>query len=84
MASVDVYGILRGPLASYTLEVGRGDDPDDWQPVFGPSQKRIDFGHITRIPGRFFAKGSEWTLQLKARSAGGSLQVQRVVVRKDS
>ncbi len=84
VASVDVYGIIRGPVQSYTLDVGRGDKPDkdEWQRVFGPSNKAVDLGHIVRIPGTFFSKGSRWTIRLTVLSTSGETRVQRFLIEK--
>jgi len=82
--SVDIYGIIRGPVQSYTLEVGRGEKPDDdeWQRVFGPSKQTVDLGHIARIPGTFFSKGSQWTIRLTAQSTQGEIRMQQFLANK--
>lgn len=82
--SVDIYGIIRGPVQSYNLEVGRGEKPDDdeWQRVFGPSKQTVNLGHIARIPGTFFSKGSQWTIRLTAQSTKGEIRMQQLLVNK--
>jgi hypothetical protein len=82
--SVDIYGIIRGPVQSYTLEVGRGEKPDkdEWQRVFGPSKQTVNLGHIARIPGTFFSKGSQWTIRLTAKSTKGEIRMQQFLVNK--
>ena len=84
--SVDVYGIIRGPVESYTLDVARGEKPDkdEWQNVLGPSKQAVDLGLIARIPGTFFSKGSQWTIRLTARSTNGETRVQQFLVKKKS
>jgi len=84
--SVDVYGIVRGPVQSCTLEVGRGRNPEknEWQRVFGPSKQTVDSGHIARIPGMFFSDGSQWTIRLTAAGPNGEIRVQQVLVTKES
>ena len=80
--SVDVYGIIRGPEQSYSLEVAQGKDPDadEWQQVLGPSKKHIDLGHIARIPGTYFAKGSKWSIRLVVNGPNETKRVQQVLV----
>ncbi|MGB3221855.1 MAG: S8 family serine peptidase [Desulforhopalus sp.] len=82
--SVDVYGVIRGPVASYSIEVGEGNKPKGWTPAFGPTNRTVDHGHITRIPGSYFRKGSRWSIQLTATAENGQRRIQVVEVRKDS
>ena len=84
VASVDVYGVIRGPVANYEISVGQGKKPSSWTPAFGPSNRVVDHGHIARLPGSYFKKGSSWSLQLIAKSQDGLSRTQKVIVRKDS
>jgi hypothetical protein len=83
--SVDLYGVIRGPVQSYTLDVGRGENPDkdEWQRAFGPSTQRVDMGHIARIPGSSFSRGSQWTIRLSARGANGETRVQQFLIKNE-
>lgn len=81
--SVDVYGVIRGPLAKYTLAVGRGKNPSQWATAFGPSSRTVNHGHIARLDGQHFQKGSRWSLQLEAAALDDQRRVQVVEVEKD-
>ncbi len=84
VASVDVYGVVRGPVANYEISVGQGKKPSSWTAAFGPSKRRVEHSHIARLPGSFFKKGSSWSLRLTATSQDGQQRSQQVVIRKDS
>lgn len=81
VSSVDVYGVIRGPVASYEIGVGQGTSPKEWTPAFGPANRLVQHGHIARLPGNFFKKDSSWSLQLSAKALDGQNRVQQVVVR---
>jgi len=83
VASVDVYGVIRGPVASYAIAVGPGNKPSKWTPAYGPANRTVDHGHIARLSGRYFKKGSRWSLQLAATAQDGQRRIQIVEVRKD-
>ncbi|MDJ0884803.1 MAG: S8 family peptidase [Desulfobacterales bacterium] len=82
IASVDIYGSVRGHLENFIVEVGRGAEPDNWQTVFGPSKYEIDNGFICRIDGKYFQKGSNWSVRIVAVSPDGESRTQQVLVAK--
>ena len=49
VASLDVYGVIRGNLDNYVVELGKGKKPDKWKQVFGPSGEYAEYNHICRI-----------------------------------
>ena len=83
IASVDVYGVVRGPVDNYTLSVGRGENPSQWTTAFGPSSRSVNQGHIARLDGRYFQKGSRWSVKLMATALYGQGRSQVVTVEKD-
>ncbi len=80
ITSVDVYGSVRGNLENFIVEVGRGDDPGKWQTVFGPSRYGVNQGFICRIDGKYFQKGSKWSVRIVAVSPDGESRTQQVLV----
>ena len=80
ITSVDVYGSVRGNLENFIVEVGRGDDPDKWQTVFGPSRYGVNQGFLCRIDGKHFQKGSKWSMRIVAVSPDGESRTQQVLV----
>jgi subtilisin family serine protease len=81
IASLDVYGVVRGDLNSYLVEVGKGKKPSKWQPVFGPSNEPADYSLICRIDGKSL-KSRESTVRITAKSKSGQTRTASFVVRK--
>jgi subtilisin family serine protease len=81
IASLDVYGVVRGDLNSYVVEVGKGKKPGKWQQVFGPSNEPADYGLICRIDGKSL-KSRESTVRITAKSKSGQTRTASFVVRK--
>lgn len=82
IASVDIYGVVRGDLKNYTVEVGRGTKPKKWQKVYGPSASSVDHNLICRIDGQYFAKGSKWKVRVTATGNDGQRTSHEVLVSK--
>jgi subtilisin family serine protease len=82
IGSLDVYGIVRGNLDSYVVELGKGRKPKKWQQVFGPSDKPAEYSHICRIEDKLLRKGREWTVRLVAKSKRGETKTASFLVRK--
>lgn len=66
IASVDVYGVIRGPVDSYAITVGSKKKSEQWAPACGPTNRLVEHGHIARLPGDLFQRGYRWYLQLAA------------------
>jgi subtilisin family serine protease len=81
--SLDLYGIIRGNLDEYTVEIGKGKDPDDWRQVFGPSQAKAEYAHICRIENKILKKGNRWTVRITAKSKAGETRRASMLVRGD-
>jgi subtilisin family serine protease len=82
IASLDVYGIVRGNLDSYVVELGKGREPDKWVQVFGPSQESAEFNHICRIENDLLQKGSDWTVRISAKSKSGQTRTASLWIKK--
>ena len=82
IASLDVYGVIRGNLDSYVVELGKGKKPDKWAQVFGPSNEPTEFKHICRIENELLKKGREWTVRISAKSKSGKTQTASLYVKK--
>ena len=81
IASLDVYGVVRGDLNSYVVEVGKGKKPGKWQQVFGPSNEPADYSLICRIDGKSL-KSRESTVRITAKSKSGQTRTASFLVRK--
>jgi len=82
IASLDVYGIVRGNLDSYVVELGKGKKPDEWKQVFGPSGESAEYNHICRIENELLQKGQEWTVRITAKSKSGKTKTASLYVKK--
>ena len=82
IASVDIYGVVRGDLKNYVVEVGRGTKPKKWQRVYGPATASVDHELICRIDGQYFAKGSTWKVRVIALGNNGQNKSHEVLVSK--
>jgi len=83
IASVDLYGVIRGDLDHYAVSVGRGEKPKKWETVYGPSSSKLEYQLISRIDGRYFAKGSKWTVRLEAVDHNQHVKRVHVLVSKN-
>jgi len=82
IASLDVYGIVRGNLDSYVVELGKGKKPDKWKQACGPSAESAEYNHICRIENELLKKGREWTVRITAQSKSGEIQTASYLVKK--
>jgi len=71
VASVDLYGAVRGNLENYVVEIGEGKKPKKWTAVGGPKSEAVNYGHILRIEGRQLEESSKWTIRIVARDRTG-------------
>jgi|GEM_PF-1015090 len=83
VVSLDLYGIIRGNLDEYKVEIGKGEDPDDWQQVFGPSQAPAEYALICRIENKILQKGEMWTVRITAKSKAGETRLASMLVKGD-
>ena len=81
IVSLDGYGIVRGDLDSYLVEIGKGKKPGKWQKVFGPSNEPADYSLICRIDGKSL-KSRESTVRITAKSKSGQTRTASFLVRK--
>jgi len=84
IASVDLYGVIRGNLDHYMVSMGRGSDPKKWQIVYGPATTPVDFQLISRIDGVHFAKGSQWTVRVDAVDRQQQTKSIKILISKDT
>ena len=82
IASVDIYGVVRGAVKEYIVEVGRGKKPKEWQRAYGPATASVDHDLICRIDGQYFAKGSKWKVRVTAAGNGGQSKTHEILVSK--
>ena len=71
LKSLDIYGIVRGSLDSYSIELGKGRDPSGWKDICESSTAPLDHGLMCSIEGKRLRWGDEWTLRIKAKDGAG-------------
>jgi hypothetical protein len=80
VSEVDVFGIVRGMFTDYRVDLGKGRQPGEWQPVAGAATDPVEYGLICRISGEQLSKGKEWTVRVTATDAQGRPRVAYVPV----
>ncbi len=73
----DLYGVIDGPVKSYTVWVAEKTQSGEEKffPVYGPAAFKVDDGFICRIPGKML-KGKQWSFRITALTEDG--QTKRV------
>ncbi len=81
---VDLYGVVDGPVESYTIAVAEGLDPDEdeYIEVYGPAATRVDNGLLCRIPGEKL-EGRRWTFRLAATLSNGDRKTTTIAFDRD-
>ena len=82
VASLDVYGIVRGDLDSYVVELGKGKKPDSWTQVCGPSGEIVEYDHLCRIEDKMLQRGYHWTVRLTAKNKSGETKIASLYVKE--
>ena len=77
-----MYGIVRGDLDSYVVELGKGKKPDSWTQVCGPSSEIAEYDHICRIQNKMLQKGYHWTVRLTAKNKSGEIKFASLYVKE--
>lgn len=73
--SVDVFGTIRGPLQSYTLEVGKGKRANRFEAVTSASSQNAEQSFLGRIEVKEYLKGSDdWVLRINAKGRDGQMK----------
>ncbi len=80
VASVDLYGVIRGGLAQYSVAIAKGAKPKKWQTVIGPVRAPVDHAHIGRIDGALMRKGAKWSVRVTGVDRSGQSQAVTFVV----
>ena len=61
-----IYGVVRGDVARYTVELARGTKSDKWEKVFESVNPPRKDGFICRIDAKKLANGEEWSVSITA------------------
>ncbi|MFH0940800.1 MAG: S8 family serine peptidase [Candidatus Omnitrophota bacterium] len=64
VTSVDIYGVVRGDKARYTVELAKGTKSDKWEKVFESQTLPGKDGFICRIDAKKLMNGDEWTVRI--------------------
>jgi subtilisin family serine protease len=78
--AVNLYGVVRGAVSEYRLEIGAGESPDRWQPLLGPLTQKVDYGLIGSIGGQHLVRGDTWSVRLTAVDASKRVWIQHIVI----
>ena len=66
VTSVDIYGVVRGEVSRYTVELAKGTKSDKWDKVFESQTTPGKDGFICRIEANKLKNGNEWTVRITA------------------
>lgn len=77
---LDVYGIVRGNVKRYSVALGKGPDPDNWDTVCEGTQPPAEFERLCRIEGKHFKWSEQWTIRISAESRKGDRKEARVYI----
>ncbi len=73
--SVDVYGLVRGNLAGYKVELGKGKKrPSGWKKVLESTDSTGPDGIICHIDGLEVKYGQDWTIRITAQDKAGNIK----------
>jgi len=75
VTSVDLFGIIRGNLDSFVVEVGKGKKPKKWEQVAGLQRRQVEYGFIAKIDGKTLSRGKEWVVRITATDRQGNTKV---------
>ena len=78
--SLDVYGVVRGDLKDYAVEIGKGHEARKFKPVCEPVGQPAAYTRLCRIDAKQFKWSDEWTVQVKAADTAGQEKIARLPV----
>lgn len=69
---MDLYGVISGPVKSYTVYAAKGRKPDkkDFKKVLGPTSREVDNNILCRLSTDTFGKRG-WTFRIDAKLPNG-------------
>jgi len=80
LASVDVYGTVRGDVDYFTLGVGKGARARKFKTVAGPFKTQADHNWIARINEKELKGSNTWIIQLNALDRSGQSKTAESVL----
>lgn len=78
--SIDLYGIVRGNLDYYTIELGKGKNPRKWKTATGPSSTPVEYNLLTRIDGKLITGGKYWCIRVTAKDKQGKTKYANILL----
>ena len=78
--SIDLFGIIKGNLDSYSIEIGNGKHPRKWKKVAGPLTEPVEYGFIARIDSAFIRSGKYYTLRITAQDENGNRKTAQLLI----
>ncbi|QJB56565.1 S8 family peptidase [Pseudodesulfovibrio sp. zrk46] len=81
---VDLYGVVSGPVKSYTVSVADGRNPsqNSYNQVWGPVPAQVDNNLLCRIPGKLLGS-RKWTFRIEAKGMDGNTRTITMGFDKD-
>ncbi|MFC1754867.1 S8 family peptidase [Thermoproteota archaeon] len=73
--SVDLYGLIRGDVKSYVVELGKGKSPRKWKQIVESNEIPPEYGFIARLDGKDVSRGKYWVVRLTAKDKKGNMKV---------
>jgi subtilisin family serine protease len=79
VVSIDLFGIVRGNLASYKVELAKGKkQPTDWQNIFESTKPTDESGFICSIDGKKVERGQDWSVKITAQDKDGNIKIAKM------
>lgn len=78
---VEVFGSAEADeYAGAVVEIGAGEDPDDWTAVDAPIDRPVPLGRLAAFPAAALAGAESWSVRLTVRHAGGESREARYLL----
>jgi len=71
LKSVAVFGLVRGNLKDYVIEIGKGKTPSKWEAVAGPFKRAADYAWICTIDAKALQGNRDWHVRISATDKNG-------------
>ena len=72
---MDVYGIARGDMSQFTVELGKGKHPGNFKEVAGPFTQEADNAWIARVDNDSLKGSDDWMVRLKVQGKDGKVKI---------
>ena len=75
LKSADVFATIRGPVQSFTIEVGKGKRAKKFKHVSGPYTQQADHSWVARISKDQLRGSRDWVLRIQVTDQQGDVKI---------